>query len=180
MWKTLKAYKHYDPAAKSHAEILLLYPGIKAVGFYRIAHTLYGLGIPFFPRMISEVSRFLTGIEIHPGAKIGCCLIIDHGMGIVIGETAEIGNHVIIYHGVTLGGTSVSHGKRHPTVHNHVVIGAGAKILGNITIGEGTRIGANSVVVDDVPPHSTVVGIPGKILKRGVKAGEELDHHSIK
>lgn len=179
MWKLVRDYRRYDPAARSTIEVLLIYPGIKAIFFHRIASKLYRWGVPFIPRAIAEFARFLTGIEIHPGAKMGD-VIIDHGMGVVIGETAIVGNGVIIYQGVSLGGTSLEHTKRHPTICDHVVIGAGAKILGNIEIGEGTRIGANSVVVESVPPHSTVVGIPGKIIKRGVRPGEELDHEKIK
>lgn len=177
----LKAYRAYDPAARSYAEILLLYPGVKAVLLHRLAHWLFQLGIPFFPRAISELSRFLTGIDIHPGATLGKNLIIDHGMGVVIGETTEVGDDVIIYQGVTLGGTSLEKTKRHPTVENCVVIGAGAKLLGNITIGKGSRIGANSVVISSVPPCSTVVGIPGRIIpgSRGVRAGAELCHEEI-
>lgn len=175
------AYRNYDPAAKSSLEILLLYPGIKAVLLHRLAHALFRCRIPFFPRCVSELSRFLTGIDIHPGAKLAKVVIIDHGMGVVIGETAEVGNGVIIYQQVTLGGTSLERVKRHPTVEDRVVIGAGAKILGNITIGAGSRIGANSVVVKDVPAHSTVVGIPGKVVegKAGVEPGQELSHDQI-
>ena len=179
MFKLLKAYKDYDPAAKSYLEILLLYPGVKATCLHRCAHQLYIWGIPFFPRAINEFARFLTGIDIHPGAKLGDCVMIDHGMGVVIGETAIVGENVLIYQGVTLGGTKLSHGKRHPTIENGVVVGAGAKVLGDITIGEGTRIGSNSVVVANIPPHSTVVGIPGKIINKGVHPGEELNHDQI-
>ena len=179
MFKLIRDYRRYDPAARSLIEVMLIYPGIRAMFFHRIAHFLFKLGVPFIPRLLSEVARFLTGIEIHPAAKLGD-VIIDHGMGVVIGETAEVGNGVIIYQGVSLGGTSLEAKKRHPTIRDHVVIGAGAKILGAIEIGEGTRIGANSVVVESVPPHSTVVGIPGKIIKRGVRPGEELDHEKIK
>jgi len=180
MISLIRAFKKYDPAARSHVEILFLYPGFKAILFHRIAHALLHLGIPFIPRAISEFSRWITGIDIHPGAKIGNNLIIDHGMGTVIGETAIIGDDVIIYQGVTLGGTRLDPVKRHPTIENHVVIGAGAKVLGNITIGHGSRIGANSVVVDHVPPESTVVGIPGKRIDRGVMPGDELCHDQIK
>jgi serine O-acetyltransferase len=175
----LKAYRKYDPASRSSLEVLFLYPGVKAIALHRLAHRFFTLKIPFFPRAISELSRLLTGIEIHPGARIGRCLVIDHGMGLVVGETAEIGNYVLLYQGVTLGGTTLSHAKRHPTVKDHVVIGAGAKILGAITIGEGSRVGANSVVVKDVPPNSTVVGIPGRIVQGGVQQGEELSHDHI-
>ncbi len=180
MFYTLKRYRHYDPAAKGYLEVALLYPGIKAVAFHRVAHFLSKFGVPFFPRMISELSRFITGIDIHPGATIGRGFIIDHGMGTVIGETAIIGNDVILYQGVTLGGTELKHAKRHPTLEDRVVVGAGAKVLGNITIGAGTRIGANSVVIEDVPANSTVVGIPARRIRAGVAAGEELSHQKIK
>jgi len=163
LFDLLAAYLKYDPAAKNRLEILLLYPGIKALFFHRIAHVLYHVGFPLVPRMISEVGRFLTGIEIHPGAQIGRNVIIDHGMGIVIGETAVVGNSVILYQGVTLGGVSTKKEKRHPTLEDEVIVGAGAKILGNIVIGKGSRVGANSVVLKDVPPNATVVGIPGTV-----------------
>lgn len=162
----LKAYKNYDPAAKSLLEIGLLYPGPKAVFCHRIAHFLYELKLFFFARLIAELSRWLTGIEIHPGAKIGKRLVIDHGMGVVIGETAEIGNDCIIFHGVTLGGIKFSPTKRHPTVGNQVLIGTGAKVLGPLTLGDGSRIGANSVVTKDVPVGATVVGNPAQILTK--------------
>jgi serine O-acetyltransferase len=176
----LNAYVKYDPAAKSRLEVLLLYPGVKALFFHRVAHCFLRLKIPLLPRFLSEMGRFLTGIEIHPGATIGKRVIFDHGMGTVVGETAEIGDDVIIYQGVTLGGTNMVRAKRHPTIGCHVVIGAGAKVLGNITIGEGSRIGANSVVVEAAPPFSTVVGIPGKIIKQGIQEGDELCHDKIK
>lgn len=179
MFELLSAYKSYDPAAQSRLEILLCYPGIKAIFFHRIASTLWKFRVPVFPRMVSEFSRLLTGIEIHPGAKIGKRVVFDHGMGTVIGETAIVGDDVIIYQGVTLGGTNLKPVKRHPTLDNHVVVGAGAKVLGNITVGEYSRIGANSVVVKDVPPHCTVVGIPAKTVCPGVREGEELKHDSI-
>lgn len=163
MVELVQSYLKYDPAAKSAIEVLLLYPGIKAVFFHRLAHALYQLRIPLFPRIISEISRFLTGIEIHPGAQIGKNLIIDHGMGLVIGETTIIGNSVILYQGVTLGGISTKKEKRHPTLEDDVIVGAGAKVLGNIVIGKGSRIGANSVVLKSVPPGSTVIGIPGVV-----------------
>lgn len=180
MFDLLNAYVKYDPAAKSRVEVLLLYPGVKALFFHRIAHALLKIRVPLFPRMLSEMGRFLTGIEIHPGATVGKRVIFDHGMGTVIGETAEIGDDVIIYQGVTLGGTNMVRAKRHPTIQCHVVIGAGAKVLGNIVIGEGSRIGANSVVVESAPPFSTVVGIPGKIIKQGIREGDELCHDRIK
>lgn len=178
MLKLLKEYRRYDPAAQSTLEIFLFYPGVKAIIFHRVAHFLYRLKIPLLPRAISEFSRFITGIDIHPGAVMGD-VIIDHGMGVVIGETAVVGNGVIIYQGVTLGGTSLRREKRHPTIHDRVVIGAGAKVLGAIDIGAGTRIGSNSVVVESVPANSTVVGIPGKIIQRGIREGEELNHEKI-
>ncbi|MCE9619588.1 MAG: serine O-acetyltransferase [Planctomycetes bacterium] len=166
MRSLIQAYKKSDPSAQSSIEILLLYPGIKALAIYRMAHFLFELKVPFFPRALAEFSRWLTGIEIHSGAKIGRNFMIDHGMGVVIGETAQIGDDVILYHGVTLGGVSLVPGKRHPTIGNRVVIGAGAKVLGNITIGDDSRIGANSVVVESVPPNSTIVGLYGKAQKR--------------
>jgi serine O-acetyltransferase len=180
MINLIRAYLKYDPATKSALEVLFLYPGIKAVMLHRLAHHLHLAKVPFFPRAVSELSRFLTGIDIHPGAKIGRNLIIDHGMGVVIGETAVIGNDCLIYHGVTLGGVDLNPVKRHPTLQDGVVVGAGAKILGNITIGAHSRIGANSVVIKDVPPNSTATGIPAKIVdQRGVVPGEELKHDQI-
>jgi serine O-acetyltransferase len=154
-----------DPAAKSVLEIFCCYPGFHAILLHRVSHKLYRWGVPFFPRFISQVSRFLTGIEIHPGATIGRRFFIDHGMGVVIGETAEIGDDVLLYQGVTLGGTGNEKGKRHPTLGNSVVVGTGAKVLGNIKIGDNVKIGAGSVVVHPVPDHSTVVGIPGRVVK---------------
>lgn len=162
----IKVIFERDPAAKSFLEILLCYPGLHAILFHRLAHFLYKRGLILLPRLISQFSRFLTGIEIHPGAKIGEGLFIDHGTGVVIGETSEIGNNVTIYQGVTLGGTGKERGKRHPTVGNNVVISAGAKVLGNIKIGDNVKIGAGSVVLRDVPPNTTVVGIPGKVVVR--------------
>jgi serine O-acetyltransferase len=180
MFHTIKQFKKYDPAAKSYLEILLLYPGVKAVFFHRISHFFYKLKLYFIARLISEFSRFITGIEIHPGAKIGKGVMIDHGIGVVIGETAEIGDNCLIYQGVTLGGTDLNPVKRHPTLEANVVVGAGAKILGNINIGAHTRIGANSVVVESCPPYSTLVGIPAKQIRKGIKEGEELLHQKIK
>jgi serine O-acetyltransferase len=156
--------KKNDPALRSNLELLFNYPGLWAIFFYRIAHSLYNRGWRFIPRFISALGQFLTMVDIHPASKIGERVFIDHAAGVVIGETAEIGNDVLIYQQVTLGGVSLSHGKRHPTIQDNVVIGAGAKILGNITIGKGAKIGANSVVIKDVPPHSTAVGIPAKII----------------
>lgn len=153
-----------DPAPKSFMEVIICYPGLHAVVAHKLTHWLYIHKRYLMARIISQISRGLTGIEIHPGAKIGKRLFIDHGMGVVIGETAEIGDNVTIYHGVTLGGTSMNTVKRHPTVKDNVIIGTGAKLLGPITIGENSKVGANSVVLIDVPDNSTVVGIPGKIV----------------
>lgn len=154
-----------DPAATSRVEVVLTYAGFHALLFFRFAHWLWKKRIPFFPRALSQFARFITGIEIHPGATIGSGMFIDHGMGVVIGETAEIGDHVTLFQGVTLGGTGKQRGKRHPTIGSHVVVGAGAKVLGPIMIGDYVKIGANSVVLQDVPDHSTVVGIPGRIVR---------------
>ncbi len=163
-----------DPAAKSTLEVLLCYPGLHAILLHRLAHKLHVWGVPLLPRLISQFSRFLTGIEIHPGARIGRRFFIDHGMGVVIGETAEIGDDVLLYQGVTLGGTGKEKGKRHPTLGNHVVVGKGATVLGNIRIGERVKIGAGSVVVRSVPAHSTVVGIPGRVVAiNGVTTQQE-------
>ncbi|MBI3418706.1 MAG: serine O-acetyltransferase [Proteobacteria bacterium] len=161
----LKAYRANDPAAKSDLEVLLLYPGIKAIGLYRLAHPLYLAGVPFVPRFLSELSRWLTGIEIHPGAKIGKHLVIDHGMGVVIGETAEVGDDCLIFHGSTLGGKGGT-GKRHPTLGNKVMVGAGAKLLGPITVGDGAQIGANAVVLKDIPAGAIAVGLPARVIKQ--------------
>lgn len=166
-----------DPAAKSVLEIFLCYPGFHAILLHRLAHRFYKLGVPILPRAISQTSRFLTGIEIHPGATIGRRFFIDHGMGVVIGETAEIGDDCLLYQGVTLGGTGKERGKRHPTLGNHVVVGTGAKVLGSIKIGDHVRIGAGSVVLKAVPDHSTVVGIPGKVVRsRADEEDEPLEH----
>lgn len=154
-----------DPAATSRLEVFLTYSGFHALLAYRLAHKLSGWGIPLIPRIISQVARWMTGIEIHPRAVIGRGFFIDHGMGVVIGETAIIGDFVTLFQGVTLGGTGKDRGKRHPTLGNHVVVGAGAKVLGNITIGDFVKIGANSVVLRSVPSNSTVIGIPGRIIK---------------
>jgi len=167
-----------DPAAKSALEIILCYPGFHAVVWHRLAHRLYRAGVPLLPRVLSQFSRFFTGIEIHPGAKIGRRFFIDHGMGVVIGETAEIGDDVLIYQGVTLGGTGNEKGKRHPTIGNHVVIGTGAKVLGSISIGNNVKIGAGSVVVHPVPDNSTVVGIPGRVVKRN-SLNHVLEHGQL-
>jgi serine O-acetyltransferase len=166
-----------DPAARSILEVIFCYPGLHAIWLYRIAHFFWKSRLLFFARLISHIGRGLTGIEIHPGAKIGKRFFIDHGMGVVIGETSEIGDDVLMYQGVVLGGTSLEKKKRHPTIENHVILGAGAIVLGAITIGEGARIGAGSVVVNDVPPGATVVGVPGRI-GMGFSATEvqELEH----
>ncbi len=174
----INCYFERDPAARSVLEIILCYPGFHATILHRIAHFFWRKKFFLLARLISHFSRFLTGIEIHPGAKIGRRFVIDHGMGVVIGETTEIGDDVTIYHGVTLGGTTWRKGKRHPTIKNNVVIGSGAKILGNIVIGENVRIGSNSVVVKDVPPNSTVVGVPGKTVRKKLKEAP-LDHHLL-
>jgi len=155
-----------DPAARNTLEVLLCYPGLHAIWTHRLANRLWESGYKLFARWISQIMRGITGIEIHPGAKIGHKLFIDHGMGVVIGETAEVGDNVTIYHGVTLGGTSLHKTKRHPTIEDHVVIGAGAKVLGAITIGANSRIGANAVVVKSTPPNAVVVGVPGQVVVR--------------
>jgi serine O-acetyltransferase len=168
-----------DPAAKSTVEIVLCYPGFHAILFHRLAHKLYGAGIPLVPRMISQMSRFLTGVEIHPGARIGRRFFIDHGSGVVIGETAEIGDDCLIYQGVTLGGTGNEKGKRHPTLGDRVVVGTGAKVLGSIRVGDDVKIGAGSVVVHPVPDGSTVVGIPGKVVRTRREAAGLLEHGNL-
>jgi serine O-acetyltransferase len=167
-----------DPAAKSVVEILLCYPGFHAVLLHRVAHKLYLARVPLMPRLISQFGRFFTGIEIHPGARIGHRFFIDHGMGVVIGETAEIGDDVLLYQGVTLGGTGNEKGKRHPTLGNRVVVGAGAKVLGGIRIGDDVKIGAGTVVVRPVPDNSTVVGIPGRSVRTRGEAGV-LEHGTL-
>ena len=162
--------KERDPAARGILEIFLCYPGFQAIFLHRFTHKLWKLKLPLIPRVLSQINRTITGIEIHPGAKIGKKVFIDHGMGVVIGETAQIGDNCLLYQGVTLGGTGKSHGKRHPTLKENVVVGAGAKVLGSITIGANTRIGAGSVVVRSVQGNSTVVGIPGRVVHQsGVK-----------
>lgn len=175
-----------DPAAKSTWEVVLCYPGFHAILLHRIAHWLYRKNLVLLPRLISQFSRSLTGIEIHPGAKIGEGLFIDHGMGVVIGETTEIGDNVTIYQGVTLGGTGKEKGKRHPTIGSNVVISTGAKVLGSLTIGDNVKIGAGSVVLRNVPPNCTVVGVPGKVVVReGRKVADaqpdavDLQHHLL-
>lgn len=167
-----------DPAARTTFEILTAYPGIHAIIFHRLSHRLWNLGLKWLARILSNVARWFTGIEIHPGAVIGRRFFIDHGMGVVIGETAVIGDDCTLYHGVTLGGTSWEKGKRHPTLENNVVVGAGAKVLGPILIGEGARVGSNSVVVKDVPPGSTVVGVPGKLITPR-QPEEDVGHREV-
>ena len=162
--RDIKAAFDHDPAAVSTLEILLAYPGFHARQYHRLAHTLFRWRVPVLPRLISHCSRFFTGIEIHPGATIGEGFFVDHGMGVVIGETSVIGDNVTLYQGVTLGGTSQQHVKRHPTLGNNVVVGVGAQIIGDITIGDDAKVGAGSVVVNSVPPHATVVGVPGRVV----------------
>jgi serine O-acetyltransferase len=166
-----------DPAARSVLEVIFCYPGFHAILFHRVANWLWRKEFYFLGRFVSHLGRFFTGIEIHPGAKIGKNFFIDHGMGVVIGETAEIGDNVTIYHGVTLGGVSLNKGKRHPTIGNNVVIGSGAKILGPFKVGDNSKIGSNSVVVKEVPPNSTVVGIPGRIVSGDKKV--DFDHSNL-
>jgi serine O-acetyltransferase len=177
----IKAVFERDPAAKNTFEVILLYSGLHAIIYYRISHALYLAGVPIIPRLISQYARFLTGIEIHPGATVGKSLFIDHGMGVVIGETSVIGDNVTLYQGVTLGGTGKEKGKRHPTLGNNVVVGTGAKVLGNIKIGNDVLVGANAVVIKDVPADSTVVGVPGRIVKQEGKIvhGIRLDHTNM-
>ncbi len=177
----LHAVFERDPAATSRWEVLLSYSGFHALLAYRLAHWLWKKNIPIIPRLISQLARWLTGIEIHPGAQIGRGFFIDHGMGVVIGETAVIGDFVTLFQGVTLGGTGKDRGKRHPTLGNHVVVGAGAKVLGDITIGDFVKVGANSVVLRSVPSNSTVIGIPGRVIKTiGDRLPEAtMDHANI-
>jgi serine O-acetyltransferase len=161
----INAVFEHDPAARNVCEVLFTYPGFHAREYHRLAHTLWKWQVPFLPRLISHWSRFWTGIEIHPGARIGKRFFIDHGMGVVIGETSEIGDNVVLYQGVTLGGTSLQKKKRHPTLGNNVVVGTGAKLIGAITIGDNVKVGAGSVVISSVPPNATVVGVPGRIVE---------------
>jgi serine O-acetyltransferase len=168
-----------DPAARSTLEVLFCYPGLHALWFHRLAHSLWRHKLRFLARLLSHINRFLTGIEIHPGAKIGRRFFIDHGAGVVIGETAEIGNDVLLYQGVVLGGTTLKKGKRHPTIGNNVVMGTGAVVLGPVAIGDGVRVGANSVVVKPVPPGATVVGIPGRIAEDQRKPLMNLEHGNL-
>jgi len=176
---TLRAATERDPAAGSYAEIIFTYAGLHAMLFYKVARTFLRMRVPVLPRVLSQFGRWLTGIEIHPGARIGKGFFIDHGMGVVIGETTVIGDNVTLFQGVTLGGTGKEKGKRHPTLGNNVVVGAGAKVLGNITIGNNVLVGANAVVLRDIPEDSTVVGVPGRVAKRRgnrIPAGINLDH----
>ncbi|WP_066189139.1 MULTISPECIES: serine O-acetyltransferase EpsC [Gracilibacillus] len=169
-----------DPAARTYIEVCLTYSGLHAIWAHRVAHAFYRKKFFFIARVISQISRFFTGIEIHPGAIIGRRFFIDHGMGVVIGETCEIGDNVTIFQGVTLGGTGKEKGKRHPTIHDNALVATGAKVLGSITIGTSSKIGAGSVVLEDVPDHSTVVGIPGKVVvQNGEKVRKDLDHHKL-
>jgi serine O-acetyltransferase len=161
----IRAVFEHDPAVRDVWEVLFAYPGFHARQFHRISHTLWRWRVPFFPRLISHIARFLTGIEIHPGAQIGEGFFIDHGMGVVIGETSEIGDNVVLYQGVTLGGTSLLKKKRHPTLGNNVVVGSGAKLIGAITIGDNVKVGSGSVVVSSVPSNATVVGVPGRVVE---------------
>jgi serine O-acetyltransferase len=181
--RDLRSAIERDPAARSTLEIILAYPGLHALWGYRLAHWFWKHNLKLLGRLISQITRFFTGIEIHPGAEIGQGLFIDHGMGVVIGETSEIGEDVTLYHGVTLGGTSLEKGKRHPTLGDRVVVGAGAKILGAITIGADTRIGANAVVVRSVPANSVVVGVPGQNIARSIphhaSDAPDLNHTSL-
>jgi serine O-acetyltransferase len=182
MRRDIQAVRERDPAARSTFEVLLCYPGVHALAFHRIAHAIWRLGWTIPARFVSHVSRFLTGIEIHPAARIGPGLFIDHGMGVVIGETAEVGENVTLLQGVTLGGTSLKREKRHPTLGDNVVVGAGAKIIGAFKIGDGSRIGAGSVVVREVPPNSVVVGVPGRVTYRDgqrVAGGIDLDQADL-
>jgi serine O-acetyltransferase len=175
MHSAIRAAKERDPAARNSLEILLTYSGVHAIGWHRLAHSLWQMGLKTLGRMVSQLSRFLTGIEIHPGAQVGQGLFIDHGSGIVVGETTIIGDNVSLFQGVTLGGTGKETGKRHPTIMDNVTIGAGAKVLGNITIGSGSYIGANAVVLRDVPPNCTVVGVPGRVVR---EEGKRVSHAS--
>ena len=180
--ETLEAYQKRDPAARSKLEIFLLYPGVHATIYHRMAHWCYRSRLKFLARVISQWSRFWTGIEIHPGAKIGHRLVIDHGMGIVIGETAEIGDDCLIYHGVTLGGTGKDQGKRHPTIGNNVLVSTGAKVLGPFKVGDNARIAANAVVLTEVPDNATAVGIPAQIVRidgRSTHYADDVDQTSV-
>ncbi len=178
MREDIQAVFHHDPAARTTLEVVLAYPGLHAIWMHRVAHWLWQHDLKLIARLISELARLLTGIEIHPGATIGRRLFIDHGMGVVIGETTEIGDDVLIYQGVTLGGTSLKKEKRHPTIEDHVMVSAGASVIGPVRIGRGSRIGAGAVVVSSAPPYSTIVGIPGKVIEGESTRQDvaELDH----
>ena len=182
LMETLEAYQRRDPAARSKLEIFLLYQGVHATLYHRLAHWLYCHNWKFLARFVSQWNRFWTGIEIHPGAKIGRRFVIDHGMGIVIGETAEVGDDVLLYHGVTLGGTGKDQGKRHPTLGNNVLVGSGAKVLGPFKVGDNARIAANAVVLSEVPPDATAVGIPAQIVRIAGEVprfADEVDQTSV-
>jgi len=180
MREDVRSVLERDPAAVSAVQVIVFYPGLHALWLYRAAHRLWRARLRFPAHAIAGFARWLTGIEIHPAARIGRRCFIDHGMGVVIGETAEVGDDVTLYHGVTLGGVSLAKGKRHPTLEDHVVVGAGAKVLGAITIGRGSRIGANAVVVRDVAPESVVVGVPGKVvMPPGARAVPDLRHDQL-
>lgn len=178
-FEDLEAARDRDPAARNTLEIILAYPGLHALWMHRLAHWLWQRQVPVLPRLVSHVNRWLTGIEIHPGAKIGKGVFIDHGMGVVIGETAEVGDYVTLYQGVTLGGTGKEKGKRHPTVGKNVVIAAGAKVLGPIVIGDNSKVGAGAVVIRDVPPNCTVVGVPGRVVMQEGEPVVDLHHEAI-
>ena len=171
--ETLAAYQARDPAARSKLEIFLLYPGVQAILFHRVSHWLYRHRLFFLARLNSQIARHITGIEIHPGARIGRRFVIDHGMGIVIGETTEIGDDVLLYHGVTLGGTGKDQGKRHPTIGNGVMIACGAKVLGPFKVGDGARIASNAVVLSEIPAEATAVGVPARVVRI---AGEKMNY----
>ncbi len=177
--ETLDAYKQRDPAARSRLEIFLLYPGVHALIMHRLAHWFYRHRLMFLARLVSQFSRHATGIEIHPGATIGRRFVIDHGMGIVIGETAEVGDDVLLYQGVTLGGTGKEKHKRHPTLGNGVLVGSGAKILGSFRVGNNARIAANAVVLQEIPDDATAVGIPARVVRQAGRKVDDLDHASI-
>ena len=181
LWEDAKNIRDKDPAARNVAEVIILYPGFHVLVTHKIAHFLYNHKCFFLARFVSQLARHLTGIEIHPGAKIGKCLFIDHGMGIVFGETCEIGDNCTIYHGVTLGGTGKDTGKRHPTLGNNVMVGAGARVLGPMKIGDNSKIAANAVVLEEVPPNCTAVGVPARVVKRdGVRVSDcDLDQIHI-
>jgi len=183
MWRSIQeqidVIFREDPAATSTLEVLICYPGLHAILLHRIAHFLFGLRLRLIARMVSQIARMLTGIEIHPGASIGRRFFIDHGMGVVVGETTVIGDDVILYQGVTLGGTGKERGKRHPSLGNRVVVGTGAKVLGNITLGNNVKVGAGSVVVHSVPDDSTVVGIPGRVVRTRGQIADDLEHGSL-